>query len=220
MGRDAKTSALMNSVDTVFLCNPNNPTGRAIVRDDMLKICNAALKFKIYLVIDEAFIDFCPEESVVKEVENNPYLIVLRSLTKFYALSGLRIGYAVAHPKTLDLLTKYKEPWTVNTLAQLAGVAALRDTSFRLDSLKVIEHESGVLEDGLKLLNIRYFESDANFYLIKMRNAQQAALQLRDKGIMVRNCANFIGLDETYLRVAVKSNKDNMRLLKELSKLV
>ncbi|TAN45192.1 MAG: threonine-phosphate decarboxylase [Nitrospirae bacterium] len=220
MSKDTKASALMNSVDTVFLCNPNNPTGRVVSRNNMLKICNAALKLKTYLVVDEAFIDFCPEESVVKEVEKNPYLIVLRSLTKFYALSGLRIGYAVAHPKTLDLLARYKEPWTVNTLAQFAGIAALKDTSYRLDSLKVIEHESAVIEDGLKLLNIRYFESDANFYLLKMRNAQHAALQLRDKGIMVRDCSNFIGLDENYLRIAVKGNKDNMRLLKELSKIV
>ncbi|MBF0329529.1 MAG: threonine-phosphate decarboxylase [Nitrospirae bacterium] len=219
MSKDTKASALMNSVDTVFICNPNNPTGRVISRNNMLKICNAALKFKTYLVVDEAFIDFCPEESVVKEVEKNPYLIVLRSLTKFYALSGLRIGYAVAHPKTINLLLKYKEPWTVNTLAQVAGIAALRDAAFRLDSLKVIEHESAVLEDGLKLLNIRYFESDANFYLLKIRNAQQTVLQLRDKGIMVRDCSNFIGLDENYMRIAVKSNKDNMRLLKELSKL-
>ncbi|HEX8948770.1 MAG TPA: threonine-phosphate decarboxylase CobD [Dissulfurispiraceae bacterium] len=212
-------SALTASVDMVFLCNPNNPTGTLISRTDMMKLADAAKGLRCYLVIDEAFMDFSPEESMIKEVEHNPYLIVLRSLTKFYALSGLRIGYGIVPPVIMDIIKKYQEPWTVNTLAQAAGIAAINDTSYQNDTFKVIKSEKKVLEDGFKLLGIEYFPSAANFYLLKLKNAQPIAAALRDKGILVRDCSNFPGLDDSYLRVAVKSNRDNMQLLQELANL-
>lgn len=219
MGGDGKDPALKNSVDMVFICNPNNPTGRLLKKEKMLKITNAARRLKCYIVVDEAFIDFCPEESLVKEVGNNPYLIVLRSMTKFYALSGLRIGYCVVPLKLLELVKKYKEPWTVNTLAQEAGITAINDISYKSETFRVIQHEKKVLEDGFELLNISYFPTDANFYLLRIKNAKQVARALREKGILVRECSNFMGLDESHIRVAVKGNRDNMRLLKELSRL-
>lgn len=212
-------SSLMTSADMVFLCNPNNPTGRLLGKEDMTKIAEAAKRLKCYLVVDEAFIDFTPQFSLVKEVENNPYLIVLRSLTKFYALSGLRIGYGVIPLKLMDIIKGHKEPWTVNTPAQEAGMAALNDIAYRSETFKVMGMEKKTMEDGLRVLKIGYFPSEANFYLLKMRNAKQVTASLRRKGIMVRDCSNFMGLDDTYLRVAVRSNRENMRLLKELSRL-
>ena len=113
--------------DMAFLCNPNNPTGRLVSREDVLECADAARRRGCYLVVDEAFADFCPEASVCGDVEKNPYLIVLRSMTKFYALSGLRIGCAVLHPSIAEKARAYKEPWTVNSLAQKAGIAALGD---------------------------------------------------------------------------------------------
>ncbi|MBZ0158260.1 MAG: threonine-phosphate decarboxylase CobD [Alphaproteobacteria bacterium] len=210
-------SALATSVDMAFLCNPNNPTGKLLSREDMLKIAEAAKKLKCFLVVDEAFIDFVPEYSIIKEVENNPYLIVLRSLTKFYALSGIRIGFAVLPSSIIDVVRGYKEPWTVNTLAQVAGIAALNDTAYQEETFRVVRNEKKVLEDGFKLLGIQYFPSAVNYYLLKRDNAQEIAAALLKKGIMVRDCSSFMGLDGTYLRVAVKSNRENMRLLKELA---
>ncbi|MBI5212104.1 MAG: threonine-phosphate decarboxylase [Nitrospirae bacterium] len=212
-------SSLTTSVDVAFLCNPNNPTGRLLKKEDVLKIANAAKDLRCYLVVDEAFIDFLPYESVIKEVENNPYLIVLRSMTKFYALSGLRVGYCAAHKSVLNIIKEYKEPWTVNTLAQAAGTAALDDKPYRDETFKVMRSEKKTLEDGFRVLKITYFQSSANFYLLKFDNAQEIISRLRSKGIMVRDCSNFMGLDNSYIRVAVKSNKDNMRLLKELANL-
>ncbi len=212
-------SSLTTSVDMAFLCNPNNPTGRLLKKEELLKIANAAKDLKCHLVVDEAFIDFLPDESVIKEVENNPYLIVLRSMTKFYALSGLRVGYCAAHKSILDIIKKCKEPWTVNTLAQAAGIAALNDSSYRDETFKVIRNEKKTLEDGFKILGITYIPSFANFYLLKHDNARGIIANLKKKGIMIRDCSNFMGLDEAYMRVAVKSNKQNMRLIKEIANL-
>jgi threonine-phosphate decarboxylase len=209
-------SSLTTSVDMAFLCNPNNPTAVLIGKEAVLKIADAAKRLKCYLVVDEAFIDFQPDHSVIREVENNPYLIVLRSMTKFYALSGLRIGYCAVHMTIEDIIKKYKEPWTVNTLAQLAGIAALNDNSYAAETFKVTKSEKKTLEDGFKILGITYFPSAANFYLAKHENAQQIISKLKGKGIMIRDCSNFMGLDGTYMRIAVKSNKENMHLLKEL----
>lgn len=213
----AHRSPLATPVDMAFLCNPNNPTGRLMKKEDVLKIAEAARELKCYLVVDEAFMDFVPEESVIKEVQNNPYLIVLRSMTKFYALSGMRIGYGIFPQNILDTLKRHKEPWTVNTIAQIAGITALNDEGYKNQTFKVMRNEKKVLEDGFKLLGITYFPSTVNFYLIKHENAQKIISSLRNRGIMVRDCSNFTGLDSSYMRIAVKSNRDNMKLLKELA---
>lgn len=209
----------MKGCDMAFICNPNNPTGRLIKKDDLIKIADVAKDLKCYLLVDEAFIDFCPEHSVVKEVQKNPYLIVLRSMTKFYALSGLRIGYGVFPLNVLNKIKRHKEPWTINTLAQIAGIYALKDEEYREKTFRLMKKEKRTLEDGFRSLSITYIPSSSNFYLIRHESAQKINLFLKSKGIMVRDCSNFRGLDRTYIRVAVRSNKENMRLLKELKEI-
>lgn len=203
--------------EMAFLCNPNNPTGRLMKKGDVLKIADAAKQLKCYLVVDEAFIDFTPEESVAQEVQKNPYLIVLRSMTKIYALSGLRVGYGIFPFALIEILKKYKEPWTVNSTAQLAGITALNDTAYINKTFSLMKREKKALEHGFKLLGMSYFPSSANYYLIKHDNAKKIIKGLRNIGILVRDCSNFIGLDNSYIRVAVKSNKDNMKLIKEMA---
>ncbi|MDH4028866.1 MAG: pyridoxal phosphate-dependent class II aminotransferase, partial [Nitrospirota bacterium] len=115
----------MYGCDMAFLCNPNNPTGDLLKKEDVIEIAEAARRLKCFLVVDEAFIDFTPGVSVIRQVRDNPYLIVLRSMTKFYALTGLRMGYAVIHASMIERVREFREPWTVNTLAQIAAAAAL-----------------------------------------------------------------------------------------------
>lgn len=215
----AHHSPLAAPVDMAFLCNPNNPTGRLMKKEDVLKVAEAARDLKCYLVVDEAFIDFVPEESVAKEVQHNPYLIVLRSMTKFYALSGIRIGYGIFHPSILASIKRHKEPWTVNTLAQVAGSAVLDDKVYRDQTLKVIGEGKKILEDGFNALGIHYIESAVNFYLLRHSSAQRIIASLRDSGIMVRDCSNFRGLNGSYMRIAVRTNRENLRLLEELKQL-
>ncbi|MCL4476635.1 MAG: threonine-phosphate decarboxylase CobD [Nitrospirae bacterium] len=200
-----------------FLCNPNNPTGRLIGKKELLRIAGAAERMKCCLVVDEAFIDFCPGESVVSAVAGNPYLIVLRSLTKFFALSGLRIGYGVFPPALAGLIRQHKEPWTVNTLALRAGIVALRDEAYKKESTKVMRREKRFLEKCFRALEIGFMPSSANYYLLQIERAHEAVAVLKKKGILVRDCSNFAGLDKSYIRVAIKSRRDNAALIRELS---
>ncbi len=215
-----QTSNSKLKCDMAFLCNPNNPTGRALKKADVIKIADASRKLKCYLVVDEAFIDFMPEESVIKEVGKNPYLIVLRSLAKFYALSGLRIGYGVFPLNITETIKEHKEPWTVNTLAQTAGITAFKDIAYKKKTFRVIKQEKDFLEKEFKRLEISYIPSEANYYLLRLNNAKKIISALRNKGILVRDCSNFKGLDGKYMRVAVKSRKDNILLLNYLEQLL
>jgi threonine-phosphate decarboxylase len=205
------------SFDMVFLCNPNNPTGMFLKKDAVHKIADAAKEMQCYLVVDEANIDFCSDGSIIKNVERNPNLIVLRSLSGFYALAGLRIGYGIFPHHIVPRLKEQREPWTVNSLSQRAAVVALKDKVFRKESLKIISQEKKFLEKSFQKIGIEFFKSDAHFYLVKMDNAHEICRQLRNKGILVRNCDNVRGLDSTYIRIAVKSHKENTILIKELA---
>lgn len=205
--------------DLAFLCNPNNPTGKLVKKRDILKIADAARELGCYLVVDEAFIDFCPGESVITSVAKNPYLIVLRSMTKFYALAGLRIGFGVFPREFGEKLKRYKEPWSVNSLALAAGSVVLSDRHYRDASLLLMRREKRFLEENFNNLNIRYVASDANYYLLHMKNAGMIVRNLEKKGILVRGCSNFKGLGNGYIRIAVRSRRENSLLMKELAKL-
>jgi threonine-phosphate decarboxylase len=220
---DVPLDAFMRSMsgarpcDMAFLCNPNNPTGRLVARRDVLECADEARRQGCYLIVDEAFVDFCPEASVCNEVEKNPYLIVLRSMTKFYALSGVRIGCAVFHPSVAEKVKAYKEPWTVNSLAQKAAIAAIEDVLFRKASLEAMRTEKAFVERGLKGIGIRFVPSRANYYLLKLDRAPELRAALEERGILVRDCSGFPGLDGTYLRIAVRSRKENTILLQEMA---
>jgi len=212
--RDASSTP---SFDMIFLCNPNNPTGMLLKKDAVLKIADEAKEKRCYLIVDEACIDICADESVIKDVERNPYLIVVRSLSSFYALGGLRIGYGVFPQHIIPKLKEQREPWTVNSLSQRAAVVALQDKVFRKESLKIITEEKKFFEKSFQKIGIEFVKSDAHFYLVKIDNAHEICQQLRLKGILVRNCDNVQGLDSSYIRIAVKSHKENAILIKELS---
>jgi threonine-phosphate decarboxylase len=205
--------------DLVFLCNPNNPTGRLMKKRDILKIADAAFTLRCYLVVDEAFIDFCSGESVIASVARNPYLIVLRSMTKFYALAGLRLGFGVFHPRLAGKLKQHKEPWSVNNLALAAGSVVFPDRAYQDASLAMCKREKRFLEKKFNDLGIKYFASDANYYLLHFGNAGTIVSELEKKGILVRDCSNFKGLGKGYVRIAVRSRRENSRLMKELAQL-
>ncbi len=209
----------MQGCDMAFLCNPNNPTGDILGRDEVLRVARAAAELKCLLVVDEAFIDFSPGESVIKDVQDNQYLIVLRSMTKFHAITGLRIGYAVLHRNIIENVRRMKEPWTVNTLAQKAAIAAITDSGYSDETYRLMEMEKEYLENSLSEMGVKFFPSAANYYLLKVNNATRITAALREKGILVRDCSNFKGLDGSYIRIAVKSHKHNAMLIKELEDL-
>lgn len=209
----------MQGCDMAFLCNPNNPTGDLLSKEEVLFIAEAARESKCFLVVDEAFIDFCPADSLIGHVLDNPYLIVLRSMTKFYAITGLRAGYGVFHPEIIERIKEFKEPWTMNTLAQKAAIAAIDDKEYAERTMDLINNEKEFIENGLRDIGIEFLPSAVNFYLLRTGDSGSICQGMKEKGIIIRDCSNFRGLDDSFIRVAVRSRRENEMLMSGLGKL-
>jgi threonine-phosphate decarboxylase len=206
--------------DMAFLTTPNSITGQLIPRGAIEKIARIALLKRRFLVIDEAFIDFVEGESVKHLIGDNPYVIILRSLTKYYALPGLRLGYLLAHPRTLAQFAAYLEPWSVNGPAQKVALACLAEPSFELRTERWLHQERSFLAEGLiALKGFLPYPASANFLLVRIANGTDA-LELRafllHKKLLIRACNSFAGLGSDHFRVAVRQRKDNRLLLEAL----
>jgi threonine-phosphate decarboxylase len=208
--------------DIVFLPTPNSVTGRMISAVEIESIADAARARKCFIVIDEAFVDFVEAESVKGLVRQNPYLIVLRSLTKYYALPGLRLGYLFGDMARIKQLAVYQEPWSINGPALSVALASLRDARFPTKTHHWLERERTFLSKRVAALRGFYpFPSRTNFLLVKIAVNGLDALQLRSfllsRKMLIRSCDSFAGLGAGYFRVAVKQRKDNLRLLAALA---
>ena len=207
----------------VFICNPNNPTGKLLSKNQLLEIVKKAKKLSTLVFVDECFIEMVPEsnQSIISYVKNYDNLFVLRSLTKSFALPGIRIGYAVASNQIVEILEKIKIPWSVNSLAQVAANTALKNKSHLVKSNLVIKNELHYLVNKINGLNgFHCDDSSTNFILIKTKkDSTKLQKKLLKQKILVRDCKNFRGLDNHYIRIAVKSHKDNLKFVKALENL-
>lgn len=207
--------------DLLFLCNPGNPTGSLVPRREMAAVIELCRATHTFLVLDEAFMDFCEEESAKALVVAGGCGIVLRSMTKFYALPGLRLGYVLAAEELAGRVAGLRAPWSVNTMAQIAGMASLAATEYRKATLEAVTRERSFLSAGLAAIpGLRPYPSAANYLLVEIAAAPSAgALQERllSERILIRNCGNFVGLSERFFRVAVRRREENERLLAALA---
>lgn len=211
-------------VDALFLCNPNNPTGGLVPRRELEALLEAAAAYRAMVIIDEAFMDFVADpqsHTLLSLAGRHPRLILLYSLTKILAIPGLRLGVLAARPDVVRALDRARDPWSVNALAQVAGVAGLQDREYIEATRDMVAREREFLFRELSSLpGLRPFPGAANFLLVDITNTRFAAgelvRQLGLRGILVRNCANFPGLSEGYIRVAVRRRKENLRLLEAL----
>ncbi len=210
----------------VFLCNPNNPTGQLVTKEEILEFAKDYPKRLI--VVDEAFIDFVEEEeefTVIKEARSMENLIVVRSLTKFYGFPGLRLGYLIACESIINNLLRFKEPWTVNALAQVAGQVAMNDEAFKLNTRTFMSVEKRFLYESLsKIEGLHPFYPSANFILVRIDNGEITSSKIHNllinKKIIIRDCSNFTGLSNKYFRVAVRTREENQRLLRALKEIM
>lgn len=218
----------LNGVDMVFVGNPSNPTGSLLTVSQLEGLLFAAKQAKTIVVVDESFMDFiiAGEEytcrPLLKKYDN---LVILHSLTKFYAIPGLRLGFALTHPQLTATLHAAKDPWNVNSIAQAAGVAALADKDYQQKSREIISCEKKVMFDGLKALpGIKPLLPSVNYILIDTSMSGYTAAYLRqklaEKQILIRDCSNYPGLSPYYVRVAVKLAKQNKILLANLEQLL
>jgi threonine-phosphate decarboxylase len=206
--------------DLAFLTTPNSVSGRLIPSAEIEKMARIALLKRRFLVIDEAFIDFVEAESVKHLIRDNPYVIILRSLTKYYALPGLRLGYVLANSRRIAQFAAYQEPWSVNGPAQKVAVACLADRSFGLKTDRWLRQERDFLSQGLIALKLfQPYPSSTNFLLVRIaNNASAAGLRsfLLHRNILIRACDSFTGIGSDHFRVAVRQRKDNRLLLDAL----
>jgi threonine-phosphate decarboxylase len=211
----------LRGAKAVFLCNPNNPTSMLVRRGELVEVLEAAKSLDVLVFLDEDFIEFVDAEkqySLVGEVERFPNLFVLRTFTKFHGLTGLRVGYGVASEDVVEVLCKAKMPWSVNCFAQVAALAALGDEEHARRTREIVRVERKFLTHELsKISGVTVYPADANYIFSDIRESGFTAPQLKagmlQRGILIRDCSSFWGLDEFYVRVSVRTRQENERLV-------
>ncbi|WP_009633566.1 threonine-phosphate decarboxylase CobD [Synechocystis sp. PCC 7509] len=203
----------------LLLNNPHNPSGKLFLLDSIAPY----LEEFALVVVDEAFMDFLPPEqqqSLIPLVEKYPNLVILRSLTKFYSLPGLRMGYAISHPDRLKLWQSRRDPWSVGTLAAAAAIAIIQDTAFQQQTWDWLPTARDWLFTSLSQLpGLTPWASAANFLLVHSNSSVKQLQErlLQQHRILIRDCLSFPELGDSYFRVAVKSQCDNEQLVKAIA---
>lgn len=214
---EALKHTLAEGYDALYLCNPGNPNGTLYTLRTIEQVFSLCIASGTFLVLDEAFMDFCEDSSAKRDIVKGDNGIVLRSMTKFFGIPGLRLGYALSSTPMAERLDAMGGPWSVNTLALAAGVAALRDTEHNQQTVEyIIQERSRFSEQLSELEQLRVYPSRANFLLAEITGdmpARELRERLMQQHLLIRDCANFVGLTPQFFRVAVRTREENDRLV-------
>lgn len=210
----------IEEADAIFLCHPNNPTGTTYKKEQIEQLIEHCEQNECYLIIDEAFCHFVVDFiTAAPYVSVNNYVIVLRSLTKMYSIAGLRLGYLLGPTNVIQSLQKIQPQWSVNAIALEAGKHCLANEQFIQKTQTFVKLEREKLKLKLEQLNYTVSPSEVNYYLLRdsrLTNQNKLIQFLLTQGIVPRHTENFRGLDGRWIRLAVKSNEENAKLLKAL----
>lgn len=215
----------MDKFDSLFVCNPNNPNGKV---KDLNELLDLMVENDKLLIIDETFMEFVGEEekySLINRIEQTPNLFILKAVTKFFGMPGLRLGYGVTSNKQIiKNIYEYKEPWTINSFAENLSNYLFKDKEYIKSSKDYyINERKFMLEELRKISRLKVYDTDTNFVLIKLKDGEANSLKLElfeKYNILIRDASNFIGLDKSYIRVAIKSHDDNKVLIESLRKIL
>ena len=201
----------------LFICSPNNPTGNLIAFQKIVQLLNI---FKGIVVIDEAYIDFSEEESWIAELNEYPNLIITQTFSKAYGLAGIRLGICYASMEIISVLNKIKPPYNINKLTQQTAISQLQNTAKIKNDLSYLIAEKEILLKALVEVDFikKIFQTDANFILIKVDNAEKRYAQLLENGIVVRNRSSQ-ALCVNTLRITIGTNSENKKLITTLKTL-
>lgn len=213
IGSDFITN-LEKGYDLIFLCNPNNPTGKVIPRDQLVTIVSKAEDYNTTVVIDESFLDFTDEKSMAEVINDYDNLLILRGFTKIYGMAGIRLGYLIGPEKKVASIRDYGPLWNVSAVAMLSGLAALQSAGWIEKTREYVRKEKEYISSNI----LGVIRSEANFMLIKTR--EDMAERLYEKGIAVRCCENFHGLDSSYIRIGVKSHECNQAFVNAYKEII
>lgn len=214
-------SAIHPGLDLVFLCQPNNPTGQLAAPELVERILRRCAACGALLVVDECFLDFSPDHAqlTAKPLLGTGPLFLLKAFTKLYGMAGIRLGYALcADTALLDAMQRCGQPWAVSSLAQAAGLAALDETAYVEAVRTLIAQQRPLLAAGLRALGLRVLDSRANYLLFQGPETLGGAL--RQKGVVLRSCANYPGLGPGWYRTAVRTAPENQQLLQTLAEVM
>jgi threonine-phosphate decarboxylase len=223
--------------DAVFIASPSNPAGNITPLPTITAILKKLKEKKAFLILDESFMDFCEDFSAKHFIEGTSLddkelngtdkfdnLIIIRSMTKFFAMPGLRIGYAFASPFLTERLSESSVPWKITSLSEQTAYLSICDDDYILRSRLKIKELKKDFENKLKKIGfLRIIPGAANFFLIKINdeglNAENLKSYLLESGILIRNCGGYRGLNDKYFRIAVRKKSENDYFIKQLKKL-
>ena len=216
----------IKDAEALILGNPNNPNGVIIDKSRFHEIVNFCSENHRTIIIDEAFVEFTGKRncSFLEEMEQNRCIFVVRALTKFFALPGIRMGYGLCRDrKLMDKIRAKQNPWNINCFAETAGKYVLRDKSYMDSSLEWIENERKFMMDNLSKIHIieKVYDTFSNFILCRIQgvNCEELYKRCLEKGILIRKCSNFKGLDCRFIRLAIKDRAKNQKLINLLKKI-
>lgn len=226
---DRLTALITDKTDLVVLCNPNNPTGSYVTADKLKILLNCLKEHNAYLMIDETYIEFADEVRYVSAMpltHDYTNLFIIRGTSKFFACPGLRLGYSACSDSTLrERAASYKDPWSVNSYAELAGCVMFTSEEFinKTRSL-IISERSRIRTELLKWKNIRLYDTQSNFFLLRLKREDISAAdifeRLINKKLLIRDCSSFPYLDGHYIRFCIQLPQQNDMLLKELKEII
>lgn len=209
-------SLITEEIDVVFLCNPNNPTGKLIPKDLLEKIAEKCEETNTWFCLDECFLPFLVEEkqySLISRIHRFPHLMILRAFTKIYGMPGLRLGYAISsNQKLLERTRRTMQPWNTSIPAQMAGVEALKDSNYLKQTREMIQKEKQYLKAELSNgLAEKVYDGAANYLFFKSRVDLKE--KLLEKKILIRSCSNYRNLGEGFFRIGIRTHKENQELI-------
>lgn len=215
----------IDKFDSLFVCNPNNPNGKV---KDLNELLDLMIENNKLLIVDETFMEFVGNEekyTLINRVEETPNLFILKAVTKFFGMPGLRLGYGVTtNEQIIKNIYEYKEPWTINSFAENLSNYLFKDKEYIRNSKDYyINERKFMLEELRKIPQLKVYDTDTNFVLMKLkdREANLLKLELFEKyNILIRDASNFIGLYKNYVRVAIKGHEDNKILIESLKKIL
>ena len=211
-----------NNYDLLLFCNPNNPTGQFIKLEDIKEVVEACENKNTKIFVDEAFIEFIENwhEKTVSLFRNKS-IFIMRAFTKFFAIPGLRLGYGIGFDEEiLNKMWDEKEPWTVNTFANLAGLVMLDDKEYIEKSEKwILEEKEFMYKELSEFQYLKAYKTECNFILLKIQNISSTSLRdkMIEKNILIRDASNFKFLDYHFIRLAIKDRESNIKVLEALA---
>ena len=214
---------ITDELDILFICNPNNPTGKITNRLLLEKVILKADKFNITVVVDESFMDFIEEKekySFVNFINKYSNLIVVKSLTKFFAFPGIRIGYGLTvNDEYKELINNIAISWSINTVAEEGAIEALKQEEYMKKTREFVKEEKEYLFSFLKNIEgIRPYRGTANFMFFKVISDINLKEEMLREGILIRDCSNYVGLGSGYYRIAVRTHEENIKFINAMKK--